>query len=235
MINRLGEWWRGFVSRHTFWGDQGDFDWSKNVDWDDVLKQAEDHHNMHVEAMAKLQEEQEQEHVNDTVHIRALFDARDEAHKQCTMVILETLQHTLIAAVLEFFELTSQEVTWIHVSINDDSLALIGTISDTATIKETETDKQVTEALSQAGVSTAPRYLRVGIPVNVIEGGTKESILDYFQKVSDNEEARVKEAEAQYLAQMSNDTGFDVSELTEDQRIRFLNSLYTMDETDTKQ
>ena len=234
VINRLTEWWRGFISRHTFWGDQGDFDWSKGVDWDDVLNQAQDHHNMHVEVMAQLQKEQEEENVNETVHLRALFEARDDAHKQCTMIILETLQPTLIAAVLEFFELQSSEVVWMHVSINDNTLALIGTISETAKVKETETEKQVSDALSHVGVSAAPRYLRVGIPIEVVEGGTKQTILDYFKEVSDNEEARIKEAETQILTQMSEDTGFDVSELTEDQRARFLSSLYTMDDPDTK-
>ena len=228
-INRLREWWRGFLTRHTFYNEP-----PLDIDWDDVMVQAEKHHNDFVETMAQLHEEQAEENVKDTKHLRSLFEARDEAHKQCTMVILETLQPTLITAVLEFFELKNTEVTWIHVSINDGSLALIGTIAEGASVKETEAERQVADALSQAGVSTAPRYLRVGIPVDIVEGGSKQDILDYFKKVSDDEETRTKEAEAEFITHLSESTGFDMSELTEEQRTSLVNGLYT-NETDTKQ
>lgn len=187
---------------------------TNDTDWDDVTKQ--------LQTKSPMDQPSSQ--------IKSLFALREAALQECTVVILEYLRSTLISAIIDFFELNENDITWIHVSLTEQTtLTLIGAI-DNAGVGNDKVDKDaITQALKTAGVD-GPRYVRVVIPVDIVEKGTKQDFLDYFKKTQDNEANVQKQA----LEQMSQQVGFDMSQLTEDQRDRLMSTLYTTKDKEIK-
>ena len=235
MVQRLINRWRAFVARHTFcYNEPIDI---QSLDWNDVLRQAKAHHDEVLEDTMAHKEKQYNtpQPFPDvkSMNIKAMFEARDEAYNSCTNIILDNLRATLMQGVLEYFNLEEQYVTWVHISMNADigMVTMIGTIAEGSDVQETH-PQPVNSEMGELPTTSGPRYVRVAIPLDKMEGATKQTVLDYFKGLEDNESVM----EQQAMDMLSKQIGFNLAELSEDQRDRLLMTLNaSSDEAQTQQ
>ena len=203
---------RALIARYTWWCNEP----IQQLDWDSVIQQVKVHQNEMIENSMPHKDKQYNTPVAKALHIKDLFEARDEAYNGCTEAILQHLMPTLIQGTLEYFELTNDDVTWVHISMNHPGVViLIGTIVDDQETVEVPVPVEVVEP------ADGTRYVRIAIPVDKLEGSTKQNILDYFKSLEENSDA----VEDQAMALLGEQMGFDLTQLTRGQREKLLMTL----------
>ena len=133
----------------------------------------------------------------------------------------------LLDGAIEYFEVDQKDVTWIHVSVSNQPnfITLIGTLSADAAVEDTEEPTSeptdvVPQEVADPSPSSPERYLRIMIPIAVMEGSTKKDVIDYFKGLEDN-----KVSQEHALDHLGQQLGFDFSKITQDQRDRLLMTL----------
>lgn len=175
--------------------------------------------------------------------IRRLFFERAENFMAMTIKISERIPHAL-EAIIELIEekeifksgviLEWSEISLVRAESEDAAIVIIGSVSfPPGAIVELETGEKVTVTLDTAQYFP-PRLVRIGIPLKLAEA-SKDEIKEYIKKTEEEEkkesgefvkhlqEALEDETEVPVKKIKKQDTididdGFDLTQLTEEQR-----------------
>ena len=107
-----------------------------------------------------------------------LFRSRDEIYAKLTEELLESVRETLLEAAVQYF---NADIVWYEVMLFKGNVSASGVMND-----------------------EEKKLVRVSVPLDYIENGTKESIVEFFEKMA-NEPPLFDEDDS------------DLSELTDDQ------------------
>ena len=167
--------------------------------------------------------------------LKDLFEERTRMFVGYSDRILKQAENNVIPAVLEMLDLNDNELEkleWTNVQMNDDHLVLNGVIA----YKEGDviTDGDMTVTLDAAMALLLDKIIRVGIPMELAENGSKVDVLDHlmesqrqlkdeYEAVYGHEPPTMEEAMEQALREelgMNFDFGpdFDYNDLSEEQK-----------------
>ena len=167
--------------------------------------------------------------------LQDLFDKRIKQYSDCSDRIMKLLEKSVLPAVIDMMDLSENEIEkleWRNVQINEDHVVLNGIIA----YKEGDviTDGESTVTLDASMALLLDKMIRVGIPMDLAESGSKDEIYDHlsesqrqlreeYEAVYGHEPPTMEEAMEEAIRQelgMNFDIGpdFDYNELTEEQR-----------------
>ena len=165
--------------------------------------------------------------------IRDLLYERRSSYARHSERILKTLENNVLPAILEMLDLTSNEIDkleWNNVKLEEDHIVLSGIIR----YKEGDviSDGDTTVTLDIAMALLLDKMIRVGVPLELAETGSKKEIYDHlfesqrqlreeYEAVYGHEPPTMEEALEQALnQQIGMDFGpdFNYNDLTEEQK-----------------
>lgn len=171
--------------------------------------------------------------------IKDLIEERTRMYAEYNDKILKSIENNVIPAVLDMLELTDNELEkleWSHVQLNKSQLVLNGFIG----YKEGDviSDGDLTVTLDAAMAALLDKIIRVSVPIELAETGSKDDILEHlkesqrqlreeYQEAYGHEPESLEEAmEAALVGYPDTNYGtnfdfgpdFDYNELTEEQK-----------------
>jgi len=162
--------------------------------------------------------------------IRELFNQREFAYLTLSQDILDEIGPTVLDAVIEMLNLDDEDVSWEDIQLIDDVITLVAFVlyrpGDIATI---ETKEKV--LITEETVDIYKRVIRIGIPLDVAETGTKENIITFLRNIQATKDAnKTTDPDTKASEPKMNLTydGFDMSELS-DEQLRQLQSVTSKD------
>ena len=168
-----------------------------------------------------------------------LFEDRERLHQLSTEKILDYLGPTVLEGLYTLFNAPYENVTWLETQLVEDIVLIVASIE----YDHDEDVPDIIQALSPMPVTGQPsiRLFRVGVPLDMVFT-TKEEIAEYLtgtaQSAAKKLRTQMEDIEeegsvpVEIEKQKPQQTEFDTSELTHDQKQQLL--MYNEDKKGTK-
>lgn len=163
---------------------------------------------------------------NKMSNLRELFNQREFAYLTLSQDILDEIGPTVLDAALEMLNIEDEDVSWEDVQLVDDVITLVAfVLYRPGDIAITEAKEKV--LITEENMDIYKRIIRIGVPLNIAETGTKEDIITFLKNIQATKNANnSNEPDTKMLEAKMKLTydGFDTSDLSDDQLSQLQNN-----------